>query len=104
MPQVSPNLASAPWPLLVIGAWIITVMVVAALIYAISKAAINKSDAADLPQVLTALAPLLGGMAAVFTGPPHQPSAATPIGITAAPASPEAAHTEENETREPEAA
>jgi hypothetical protein len=105
MSLASSDLAAVPWPVLVVGAWVITVMVVAALIYAISKAAINKSDAASLPQVLAALTPFLGGMSAVFTRQLRPPAEATPISLADRASGPTAAsHTEENDNADrPEA-
>lgn len=53
----------APWPVLLTCAWLFTVVVIAALIYLIARAVIDKTDPRDLPAVLTALSPLLIGMA-----------------------------------------
>jgi hypothetical protein len=65
MTPSSSSLDSLPWPVLLLGAWLATVMVVAVLAYGIAKAAINKTDARDLPAVLTALTQVVGGI----TGP-----------------------------------
>ncbi|MDP9848145.1 hypothetical protein [Streptosporangium lutulentum] len=59
----SSSLTALPWPVLLIGAWLATIAVIALLVYAIAKAAINKTDARDLPTVLPVLAQLLGGLA-----------------------------------------
>jgi hypothetical protein len=74
MPLNSSHLTSVPWPVLLIGAWLIAIMTSALLFHAIAKAAINKTDASNLPQVLAALAPLLGGMMRLLTRIPGRPS------------------------------
>lgn len=75
MPEASANIESVPWPLLAIGAWITTVVILAALVYGITKAAINKSNAENLPQVLTAVTQLLNGVTSVFgRGQRHLPA------------------------------
>jgi hypothetical protein len=68
MSQTSSQLDSVPWPMLMLGAWVATVFIVAWLIRAIAKAAINKANAQDLAQVLAALAPMLGGLARAMVG------------------------------------
>ncbi|MBG0819056.1 hypothetical protein [Planomonospora sp. ID82291] len=59
---MSPNpspLVSTPWPILLVGAFLFIVLVVAFLLYAIAKAAINKADAQDLPHVLAEIAQMI---------------------------------------------
>lgn len=58
MPPMPLSLTAAPWPVLMLGAWIMTVVVMAVLLYGIVKAAINKADARDLSSVLIAVAEL----------------------------------------------
>jgi hypothetical protein len=51
----------------VVGTWVLTVLIIAWLIRGIARAAINKADAKDLPQVLATLAPMLGGLVRTVT-------------------------------------
>jgi len=67
MPPTSPPLDSVPWPVLMLGAWVTTVFIVAWLIRGIARAAINKANSQDLAQVLAALAPMLGALARTLT-------------------------------------
>ncbi|MEV6867462.1 hypothetical protein AB0M44_41535 [Streptosporangium subroseum] len=76
----SSSLDVLPWPVLLVGTWLATVVVIALLAYAIAKAAINKTDARDLPTVLTALTQLLGGL----TRPINRALATPPSGISSA--------------------
>jgi hypothetical protein len=69
MSPSSPHWPSVPLPLLLVT-WMVTVVIVSTLVYAIAKAAINKADARDLPQVIAALAPLLAGLANSLTRVP----------------------------------
>jgi hypothetical protein len=55
-------LTSVPWPVFVLAAWLLTILVIATMVYGIAKAAINKTDARDLPAVLTALTGLVKGV------------------------------------------
>lgn len=59
MPPSPSPLASLPWPVLVIGAFLATVLVIALLLYAIARAAINKADTRDLPNVLAEIAQMI---------------------------------------------
>jgi hypothetical protein len=59
---VSPSLPAAALPWLVTG-WILTILVVAVLIYLIFREVIRKTDPQSLPEVLRALTPLLNGVA-----------------------------------------
>ena len=70
-------LASAPWPVLLVGAWLLTIMIIATVIYLIARSVIHKSDPRDLPEVLRALAPLLTGTARSLNKLPG--SAALPV-------------------------
>jgi hypothetical protein len=59
---VSPSsLTAAAIPWLAV-AWIVTVVIVAALIYAIIHMVLSKADPQKLPDVLCALTPLLAGI------------------------------------------
>jgi hypothetical protein len=62
---MSPNsapLASLPWPVILACACLTTVLVVAFLLYAIARAAINKADSHDLPKVLAELGQMIRGI------------------------------------------
>ncbi|GAA3120156.1 hypothetical protein GCM10010466_08750 [Planomonospora alba] len=56
------SITSLPWPVFLLAAWFGTVLVISYVVCAIAKAAINKADARDLPNVLTALAQVLRGI------------------------------------------
>ncbi|RSN48286.1 hypothetical protein [Actinomadura sp. WAC 06369] len=86
MPLLTSELASLPWPVLLVGTWLFTVVVIAAVIYRIAKAAINKTDARDLPNVLIALAPLLTGTARSLTRLPGPAVTQLPTDPAASPA------------------
>jgi hypothetical protein len=77
MPPASPYVVS--WQALLICAWLGTVLVVAILVLAIVKAVINKTDARDVPRVLDALGPLLGGVVKPLVRGPFPLTAVPPI-------------------------
>ncbi|MFC5185048.1 hypothetical protein [Actinomadura harenae] len=81
------QLDAAPWLVLLVIAWPLTVVITCVLRCRIARAAINKSDVRDLPQVLTALGPLLRD---TFTPVPGLP-APPPLALRAETAAPEAA-------------
>lgn len=58
--------AAVPW---LVVAWIVTVIVTAALIYLIMRAVLNKTEPQKLPEVLRALTPMLRGIAPALTRP-----------------------------------
>ena len=60
MPASSSAISALPW---LVTAWIVTVVVVATLIYLIAREVLIRTDPHDLPEVLRALAPLLKGIA-----------------------------------------
>ncbi|GII81929.1 hypothetical protein Sru01_69110 [Sphaerisporangium rufum] len=59
MPVLPSSLASVPWPVWLIAAWLMSLAVICLTLYAIVKTAINKTDARDLPAVLSASAELV---------------------------------------------
>ncbi len=56
----SSAVSALPW---LVAAWIVTVVVVAVLIYLIAREVLRKTDPQSLPEVLRALTPLLNGVA-----------------------------------------
>jgi hypothetical protein len=56
MSPSSPAASAVPW---LVAGWIGTVVVIAALIYLISREVLRKTDPQNLPEVLRALTPLL---------------------------------------------
>lgn len=60
---MSPSSMPTAALLLVIIAWIVTVVVVSSLIYLIVRAVLGKTDPQSLPEVLRALSPMLYGLA-----------------------------------------
>ena len=58
--------AAVPW---LVVAWIVTVIVTAALIYLIMRAVLSKTEPQKLPEVLRALTPMLRGIVQALTGP-----------------------------------
>jgi hypothetical protein len=72
---MSPSLSAVsalPW---LVVAWIVTVVVVAVLIYLLARAVLGKTDPQSLPEVLRTLAPLLNGVARALTKLPIVSSA-----------------------------
>ncbi|MER5624277.1 hypothetical protein ABT061_24900 [Streptosporangium sp. NPDC002544] len=59
MPPSPSPLVSLPWPVLVVGTFLATILVIALLLYAIARAAINKADARDLPNVLAEIGQMI---------------------------------------------
>jgi hypothetical protein len=55
-----------PW---LVVAWIVTIVVVAALIYLIMRAVLSRTEPQRLPEVLRALTPLLRGVTQALTRP-----------------------------------
>jgi hypothetical protein len=55
---------TVPW---LVAGWIVTVVVVAALIYLVMRAVLSKTEPQRLPEVLRALTPLLGGLTQALT-------------------------------------
>jgi hypothetical protein len=67
MPPESPHWMPTPLLVLVLAWSVINLLIVAALIYLITREFIKKADAGDLPQILTALAPLVIAIAHLLT-------------------------------------
>ena len=67
------SVAESAMPWLVVG-WMVTIVVVAALLYLIVRAVLRKTEPQTLPDVLSALGPLLGGIARALA---QRPSAAS---------------------------
>src|SRR5712691_10301194 len=63
--------AALPW---LVVAWVVTVVVVASLIYLIVRAVISKAEPQSLPEVLRALGPVLKGIAQALARPLVQPT------------------------------
>jgi hypothetical protein len=61
--QVDPGL----WVALTLCAWVITVLIVAVLVGAVAMAVVRKADTKDLPEILTALVPVLVELARALT-------------------------------------
>ncbi len=61
---------AVPW---LVVAWIVTVVVVSALIYLIMRAVLSKTEPQRLPEVLRALTPLLRGVTQALTRPSADP-------------------------------
>lgn len=77
MPSSPQPLETVPWPVVLLCAsWLLTVVIVAVLVHAIAKAAINKTDARDLPTVLTTIVQLVSGVTRSI-GPLPPPGIAT---------------------------
>lgn len=83
MPPNSAPLASLPWPVLVLGALLATILVVALLLYAVARAAINKADARDLPNVLAEIGQMIRSIIRPLNRALHAaqvpPSTSTPM-------------------------
>ncbi|WP_242911502.1 hypothetical protein [Actinomadura terrae] len=77
-------LDAVPWAVLLVIAWPLTAVITYVLRCRIARAAINKSDARDLPQVLTALGPLLSDTSTSVPSWPAPPLLVLPA-ETAAP-------------------
>jgi hypothetical protein len=58
--------AALPW---LVVAWIVPVVVIAALIYLIMRAVLSKTEPQTLPEVLRALTPLLKGVVQALARP-----------------------------------
>ncbi|MGV9386070.1 hypothetical protein ACWDRB_60415 [Nonomuraea sp. NPDC003707] len=86
MPLRSSSLTAVPLPLLLVGAWLATVLVIAFLVYAIFKATINKTDARDLPKVLPALAQMLGALTLPLNRAFNNSSSTAPTTVLQEPA------------------
>lgn len=79
---------ASPWLVLLLATWLLTVVAVAAVMYLIAKAAIDKTDPRDLPAVLSALAPVLHSTARLVKRTPEPPTVG---GITPLPPGPDGA-------------
>jgi len=69
MSPTSLTAAALPW---LVVAWVITVAVVALLIYLIVRAVLSKTEPQRLPEVLCALGPLVKSIAEALARPPTQ--------------------------------
>ena len=63
--------AALPW---LVVAWVVTVVVVALLIYLIVRAVLSKTEPQSLPEVLRALGPMIKGIAQALARPLIQPT------------------------------
>jgi len=79
------TVAAVPW---LVMAWIVTVVIVSALIYLILRAVLSKTEPQSLPEVLRALTPLVRGVTQalarlpVGSSPEAKPQLDTPTGQT----------------------
>lgn len=67
MPPRSSAVQAIPWPVLIAGAWLATVLVIAVLLYSIAKAAINKTEARDIPRLAPGLMQVLANLTRPLT-------------------------------------
>jgi hypothetical protein len=63
--------AALPW---LVVAWMVTVVVVALLIYSVVRAVLSKTEPQSLPEVLRALGPMIKGIAQTLARPLLQPT------------------------------
>jgi hypothetical protein len=66
MSPISLTAAAVPW---LVMAWVVTIAVVALLIYLIVRAVLGKTEPEGLPEVLRALAPLIKGVTEALVRP-----------------------------------
>ncbi len=71
MSSSSLTAAALPW---LVMAWVVTVVVVALLIYLIVRAVLSKTEPQSLPEVLHALGPMIKGIAQALARPLVQPT------------------------------
>lgn len=70
MPPEAPHWTPTPLVVLLLSCWVISLTIVAGLIYLIAREFIRKADADDLPQILTALGPLVAALGTLLARVP----------------------------------